>query len=56
VAAGFVAERASLAGGLFVLQLETDRAIGSGSEEIEQELRVEADDERWRESARFRCA
>src|SRR5271155_5746607 len=43
VAAGPVAEGTELAGGLFVLQLEADRAIRGGGEKIEQVLRVETD-------------
>ena len=35
VAAGFVGERTELAGGLLVLELEADRAIGHGAEKVE---------------------
>src|SRR5690348_15623 len=43
VAVGLIRERAHLAGGLFVLQLDAHRAIGRGSKKIEHVCGVETD-------------
>src|SRR5437016_10565476 len=43
VAVGLVGERPHLPGGLFVLQLDTDRAIGRGAKKIQHVAGVETD-------------
>src|SRR4029077_2167631 len=43
VAGGLVGEGAERPGGLLVFELEADRAVGSGGEEIQQVLGIEAD-------------
>src|SRR5580704_1263935 len=43
VAVAFVGERAHLAGGLFVLQLDADRAVRRSAEKIEHVAGIETD-------------
>src|SRR6266446_10757734 len=46
VAVRFIGERAHLAGGLFILQLDADGAVGRGSKKIQHVAGVETDGDR----------